>query len=322
MSIDYLRLKGGVTHWLDDTVSDNLKYSVIDFYKWAFLETGGYQNITRSPAISGVYGGSRYRLGYTDEPRFTAGTVWQGFRSDWVYETGVSFTPPPTSVNVYVNSSLIPENSGYYVDYPRGRVVFSTPRSSGTLVEANFTHRTVSFVNATEPWFRELMFDSYDVSRDDFLNSSAGGKWGHLGETRMQMPVVGVEVAGTPRFKPYELGAGNQWIYQDLLFYIYSENESQRNKLRDIIAGQNDRAIWLYNRALMKESPNWPFFLDSRGTPISGFYTYPSLVSDDSPFRWTNTMFRNTQAQNMDLNSDWLWGAVVRTTAEMITVHG
>jgi hypothetical protein len=312
-NIEYLKLRNGVTHWLEDSVGENLKYSVIDFYKWAFLEAGAYQTITRSPATSGVYGGDRFRLGYADDPRFTAGTVWQGFRNEWVWETGVSFNPQPTSVNVYVNTVQQPA-TGYYVDYPRGRVVFSTPIATGAIVQADYSHRTVNFVSASEPWFREVMFDSYQVQRADFLTSTAGGKW-------RQLPMVGVEVVGTAKYKPYQIGGG-QWIYQDVVFYVYAERESDRNKLRDIISDQNDRIIWLYDRTLMKENNLWPFFLDSRGVPVSGFWTYPSVVAENNGFRFLNGRFMETRSQNIDINNDWLWGAVVRTTVEMINPYG
>lgn len=318
---DYLRLQGGVTHWLEDSNGENLKYSVIDFYRWTFLEVGAYQNITVSPAISGVFGGDRFKLGYVDDPRKPVGTTWQGFRSDWVWETGVGFNPPPTSVSVYVNSTLQPTNSGYYVDYPRGQITFSTPKPSGAVVQATFSHRTVSFVNANEPWFRELMFDSYDVSREDFLKSTSGGKWNQLSETRRQMPVVGVEVMGSSRYRPYQLGGG-QWNYKDILYYIYAESASERDKLRDIISDQNDRVIWLYNRTDMKQDSRWPFMLDYKGATVSGFLTYPSLVAETNGFRYLNAKFIHTQSQNLEQNGNWLWGAVVRTTAEMINPYG
>jgi hypothetical protein len=316
---NYLSLNNGLTHWAKDSVSENLKYSIIDFYRWTFLNVGAYQNISISPAISGVYGGDRFRLSYVKDNRFTNGTVWQGFRSDWVWETGISFNPPPTSVNVVVNN--VPVSSGYYVDYPRGRVVFDTPRPTGAVVQASFSHRTVSFVSANEPWFRELMFNSYEVQRTDFLSSNTGGKWSQFSETRRQLPVVGVEIVGTRGYKPYQIGGG-QWQYQDILYYIYSENASERDKLRDIISDQNDKIIWLYDRSLMKQHSKWPFFLDYRGAPISGFWTYPSVILENNNLRFLNAKFTDSHSQNLDTNNDWLYGAVVRTTAEMINPYG
>lgn len=315
----YLQLNDEVTHWMEDTSGENLEYGVIDFYKWAFLEAGAYQTITRSPAVSGVFGGNKYRLSYTPVEGLTSGKVWQGYRSDWVWESGVSFSPPPTSVSVYVNNVL--QASGYYVDYPKGRVVFSNAIASGSTVEANFTHRTVSFVPASEPWFRELMFNSQDIEREDFLTNTAGGNWNQQPGIRQQMPVVGVEVIGTRNYKPYQLGGG-QWQYKDILYYIYAESKTERDKLRDIIANQNDKVIWLYDRWLMKQSPMWPFTLDYRGSPITGYWTYPSLVQENNGFRYLNARFMNTQAYNQDTGNGWLYSAVVRTTAELINPYG
>lgn len=317
---DYLKLKNEVTHWLEDTVGENLQYSVIDFYNWAFLQAGAYQNITRSPAVSGVFGGQRYRLSYVDDGRFSSERVWQGFRSNWVWETGVNFNPPPTSVSVFINNVEQP-STGYYVDYPRGRVVFQTAIPSGSTIEANFAHKTVNFVRAEEPWFRELMFDSYEVQRDDFTNSTQGGKWHQFAENRRQLPAVGVEIVGTNRYRPYQLGGG-QWHYMDILYYIYSESQEERNKLRDIISNQNDHIIWLYDRGLMKSSPNWPLTLDYKGTTVDGFLTYPSLVNEETGFRFLNARFTNTTSENMETLNGRLYGAVVRTTAEMINPYG
>jgi len=316
---DYLQLNSGITHWAEDSFGENLKYSVIDFYKWTFLNIGAYNNISINPPVSGVFGGNRFGLAYTEDPRFSNGRVWQGARSDWVWETGVSFTPPPTSVSVTLNG--IPQSSGYYVDYPRGRVVFNTAIPSGSTVQATYATRSVNFVDATEPWFRELMFDSYDVQRSDFTDSKRGGKWNQLGENRLQLPVVGVEVVGPAEFKPYQLGGG-QWVYVDLLYYIYAENSSDRDKLRDIIANQNNKVIWTYDRNRMKQDSRWPFTLDSRGATVSGFLTYPSLINEQTGFRFLNAKFTETNAYNMDTNNAFLWAATVRTTAEMITPYG
>lgn len=321
MSDDYLTLNGGNQHWMEDNSSENLLYSIVDFYKWSFIDQlGAYQNITRSPAVSGAFGGNKYRLSYVNEPRFTQGTTWQGFRNDWVWETGVGFTPPPTSVSVYLNGNLQP-GTGYYVDYPRGRVVFNVPLPTGSTVEANFAHRTVGFVTAEMPWFRELMFDSHDISRSDFLNATAGGKWNQLGETRLQLPVVGVEVAGTRGFRPYQIGGG-QWQHKIVKYYIFAESSAERDNIRDIIANQNDKVIWCYDRKLMKEDSQWPFTLDYRGSPVSGFWTYPSMVNEDNDFRYLNAKFHNTTAENLNTKNNWLYGAVVSTYAEMITPYG
>lgn len=315
---DYLVLKGA-TRYGKDVLSENIEYSIIDFYKWGFLNIGAYQNITRSPTISGVFGGDRFRLSRTIDPRYTNGQVYQGFRSDWVYETGVNFTPPPTSVSLYVDGVLKQPNDttyGHHVDYPGGRVVFNAAVDSTKRIDANFTHRTVAFVPATTPWFRELMYNSFDIHRQDFVNNAAsGGIWNQLSQNRMQMPLVGVEVVGIPKYKGLQLGGG-QFAYLDIIYYIYSETNHERKQIRDIIANQNDRAIWTYDRGVMKESANWPLVLDYRNTPVSGFLTYPSLVDESHGFRFRKIVFSNTSAEDMETDNS-LYCSVVRTTCEI-----
>lgn len=316
---DYLVLKG-TTHFKKDALSENIEYSIIDFYKWGFLNIGAYQNISRSPATSGVYGGDRFRLSRVNDPRFTNGQIYQGFRNDWVYETGVSFSPAPTSVSIYVDGVLKPTNDsayGHYIDYPGGRVVFNTAPASTKLIEANFCHRTVSFFPATTPWFRELMYDSYNISRSDFITAAAsGGIWNPLSQNRLQLPMVGVETVSIPKFKGLQLGGG-QFAYIDVLYYIFAENDSDRKQIRDIIASQNDRTVWTYDRGVMKESPNWPLVLDYRNTPVNGFLTYPSLVNESNGYRFRKIAFADTYAEDMELDNSFLYKSVVRTTCEI-----
>jgi hypothetical protein len=316
---DHTKLKG-VTVIHRDGLSQNLLHGVIDFYQWAYLGVGGFQNISR-PNVSGVFGGSRFRLTRTVNPNFEEGKVYQGFRSDWVWETGVGFSPEPTGVNVYVNGVAQPASGvayGHYVDYPHGRVVFNAVSGipSTDVVEADFAHRTVSFIEATDPVCRELMFDSHRIDFSDFLNAGSGN-WSQLSETRRQMPVVGVELVNRDKYKGYQLGGG-QWVYQDVLYHIFAEDDVTVTNLANQIANQNDKTIWLPNRALMKEDSRYPFGVDYRGVPNPSGLMYPSIVSNGEGFRWRKVAFSNSKIQDMEPVNGWLYRAVVRTTCEVI----
>ena len=84
----------GVTSIQKDNLSNNLLLSLQDFLSWGFLQIGGFQNITRSPAVSGSYvpdNVSRYRLRNSSDPSYEAGQVWEGFRNDWVWESGFNY---------------------------------------------------------------------------------------------------------------------------------------------------------------------------------------------------------------------------------------
>lgn len=299
-----------------DWLRSNLLYGVIDFYKWGFLGIGAFQNIVAD--VSGAYGGNRSVLHSVTDPRFTDNTVYQGFRSDWVWETGVPFSTSPTGVKVYINDVEKTTNDatyGHYIDYLHGRVVFDSPLPANTSVKAQFAHRTVSFTDAEEPWFQELMYDSYRVERPDF-NDNSSGNWSQMAEIRRQMPVVGVRAVNRRGYKPYQIGGG-QYVYQDLIFYIFGQNPDIIGNTADIIANQNDKTVWIPNRALMKADGRYPFGLDYKGTPNS-VVTYPQIVASDSGFRWRKIRFTNSQIQEMEPVNRWLHRFLVRTTCEVI----
>ena len=140
----------GITSIQKDNLSNNLLLGVQDFLSWGLLNIGAFQNITRSPATSGSFadGHSRYRLRNSDDPSYDAGQVWEGFRNDWVWESGVSYqnTKPIQVSGVWIDNYFYePTDSTYshFIDYPNGRIVFDYGVPTTKRVETNFTHRTV-----------------------------------------------------------------------------------------------------------------------------------------------------------------------------------
>jgi hypothetical protein len=309
----------GITNIQHEWYSQNLLYGLIHFFKWASLGIGGYQNIDHSNA-SGVLGGDFSRLRLSDNPNYINGQIWEGFRSDWIWETGIAFGPQPTrNSGVFVDGTFYPTatTSGayaHYVDFPHGRVVFNSAISTTSVVKADFAHRTMSFVRANEPWFRELMFDSYHIERKDFL-AAGSGQWDQLAEVRRQLPAVGIELVNRRGFRPYQIGGG-QWVDQDVLMYIVAENETDMNQWIDVLSFQNDRTVWLLNRKRMKEDVNYPLDLDYKGSPVSNAMQYPQLVkpTGQGGFAWTNVDMLDTRAETMESVNGWLYRAVVRST--------
>ena len=90
MALNNPTLFKGVTSIQKDNLTNNLLLGTQDFLSWGFLNIGGFQNITRSPAVSGSYGrtSDRFRLRNSDDPSYEEGQVWEGFRNDWVWESG------------------------------------------------------------------------------------------------------------------------------------------------------------------------------------------------------------------------------------------
>ena len=80
----------------DSTISPLLKDNLIEFFDWGLLDAGGFFNV--SIPTSGQYGGDKHNLRLVDDPRYTSGQVWEGFRSNWVWQSGLSSTDQPKTI--------------------------------------------------------------------------------------------------------------------------------------------------------------------------------------------------------------------------------
>ena len=138
MSADSSTNLKGFTSVFQHTLNNDILDGLVEFFDWALLEKGNYYNVTL--AEQAPNGQDYSRLRSVQESRFTDGQAWEGFRSNWVWQTGVSFTPSPiTSDNsgypgisgVYVDDVFYSHDTAgdykHYVDYYNGRVVFDNP---------------------------------------------------------------------------------------------------------------------------------------------------------------------------------------------------
>jgi hypothetical protein len=313
----------GVTDWREDGFNDNLQYGLLEWCKWAFLQIGGFENVLASQA-DGLYGGHPSVLRPVTDPNFTDGQVWEGFRSDWIWETGISYSVQPRQCSgVYVDGSFKPtatEVGAYehYIDFPRGRVVFTNAVPTTSTVKTDYALRIPTIGYSKEPWLQELLYGSLQVQRSDWLVAGSGSH-NQLAEARRQMPTVGLELSQRRGYHPYQLGGG-QFVFQDVLLYVLAESKDERDKLLDVLGNQNDKVIVLPDRGLMKEGAQFPVDIDVKGRPVSSPMQYPSIVAPtgDGGFQWARCMLRNAQSQVMQSTNNWLYRGVVRFTCEAI----
>lgn len=315
----YTKFKG-VTQVYRDLETQNLLHGVMDFLRYGFLEVGAFENVSMSS--SGVYGGNKSYLRPVKDPRFSDYQAWEGFRGDWVWESGLDYATQPTQISgVWVGGSFYgPADAtyGHYVDYARGRIVFNSALSSSLLVQEEFAHRTVGVVQAEHPFIRHLMYESFRVDKSDF-DVATSGAWNYLGDYRVQLPCVGVKIVPEGSYSPYQIGGG-QWGNVSAKLYIFADSAFQRDQITDIIARQNDKTIWIANRGLMKESGVYPYDLDYRGSLVDFPLQYPNLISNTN-WQWRKIQFRNTSKQTIDSNNDWLYRAAVTTTFEIVLLE-
>jgi hypothetical protein len=314
---DYLYLKG-VDSYNYNSFANCLQQGLIDFYTWGFVNIGAFINISRG--MSGVYGGDRSRLRRVSDPRFTAGTVYEGFKSNWVWETGLIYNVQPQRISgVYINGVFKGTGDaiyGHYVDYVRGRVVFSSGMNSSTVVQCEFSPRLVTFVRGDSDIVRRLNYDCFDVSREDFLTYSSGN-WNELADTRVQLPVVGVQLETPSHYKPAMLG-GTQFEVQDIVFYIFSDNPIEANQIQSIIQSQNDRSIFIPNYGVLISGGTYPYDLDYLGRLVSNPLQYDTIINNY--WGW-KTRISDMKLQENKAVNEWLHRRVVRMTTETLRTN-
>jgi len=337
---DHTKFKG-ITQIGKDLVTQNLLYGVIDFYQWAMLQIGGFQNMTIKPPVSGVYGGFRPTLRPVIDPYYTDGQVWEGIRSDWVWETGIPIDfvdqQPIRVSGVFVNSTTFKTVSPFknksisgsdgFVDYIRGRIVLDTAIATNSTVTCEHSYRMVSFVTSQTPWIQDLQEDSYRIDLPD-ASVSASGAWSQMPEARRSMPFVAIEASPKKSFRPYQLGGG-QWIDQDVYFHVFAESAWERDQILDTISYQNNKTIYLTDQTRIRGAKNYPINIDYTGSPVpssmmyadmvvaSGTNTSPILKRYGGGFRWRAAYSKQTSVQGVNQIDSNLYSGVVRVTYEI-----
>lgn len=274
----------GVDNIQDDLISNIVEKNLINFFDWGFINTGGYVNINRP--TSGLYGGNKHLLKVSSDPNYTDGQVWQSFRENWTWETGVNKTSQPNSISgIYVGNTFksfqYNPASGYYVgdgykiDYPNGRVIFNSPIPATSQVSLDYSYKWISVESAEgHPFFRYIQQGSFRLDENFYTGS---GNWVQLGPTRIQLPAVLIESPVRSSFQPLQLGGG-QYGNIDSIAHILTEGFSTAKNIADAIGFQNDRVINLYNTNGVYKSGH--LALDNYGNLVNKNYSYPYLLDN------------------------------------------
>lgn len=308
-----------VQHYADSGLMNKLEYNLKTWFDWAFLRAGAWTDIPASTVTA--YGGDLAILRRVDDPAYTAGTVYETGRKDWVWETGVDYEDfsattrnPLSPATIYVNS--VPAVNVDYINYPLGRVVFSSALVSTDVVTASYSYRNVQvYIADQSPWWDEFQYRSFRVDDSQFSQTD-NGFWAITSNHRVQLPCIVIEAVPRARSKGYQLGDGSAWVEQDVLVHILAENRRDRNRIVDIIRGQFDTTIWLFDNDLVAAAEDYP--LDYRGEIIDSSKTYTYLIDLANPYRWESCRFSDTQVSQVETLSSRLHGGIVRMTCEVV----
>lgn len=307
------------------TLNNDIQDGVLWFFDWALLEKGNYFNVSKGELTPEGYDCSKLRM--ETNKHYTDGQVWSAFRGNWVWESGVSYSPSPTLggdntrpgiSGIYVNDTYYPTSTtgdySYKIDYVNGRVIFDTAIPTGSKVQAEYSYKWINMLYAASlPWIREIQQRSNELDASFYEKDK--GRWNLPPEARVQLPAIAIEVVPNRSFKGYQLGGG-QWVYTDLLFHCIAEDEITRNKLVDIVSLQNDKKVYLFNSNQLNTSGVFPLDIDY--TPVSGALRYPDLVSS---YPGGSLWLTKSSVQSMTTIHSNVYGGIVRVTTEGIKTN-
>lgn len=302
----------GITEFGDCSHSRQIEVNMKHFFDWGLLQIGGFRNVYL--AASGFYGGDESRLRLVNDPGYTAGQVWEAPRKDWVWESGITYSVQPIEISgVWVNATFHPSTGvgpyAHTVDYPNGRVVFSSAISNSATVQVEHSYRRVQIRNTDFPEFVQLELGSYRVDDPSFLSGS--GIHTVLGQNRLQLPLVALEVSPRREFTGKQLGGG-QWMDQDVFFHIFSERREDRDKLIDVISLQNNKTITLFNTDEIAEANAMP--LDINGSiATQATRNYETLI-DPNQYYWRKAYTSVASVQTAQTLNHKLYKGVVKLT--------
>ncbi len=318
MVSQYTQFKG-VTSIGDTMLMDELENNLKTYLDWGLLQIGGFINVRR-PTVSTADGGNFHILRPSSDPAYTAGTVYETIRKDWVWETGVSYsgTSPIQISGVYVDNVLYPSTGvayGHYYDYQNGRVIFSSGVPSNSVVSLEYSYRLVQVYKSEDAsWFFEGQYQSFRPANDQWdTYSPSSGDYATPPQQRAQFPSVVVEAAARSRNTGWELGSKTLNVEQDVLFHIVADRKKFRSNLIDILRFEHDHIIKLYDTDAVVRAGLAP--LDYRGMLVNTTGMYPYIVDN---YLFTTTMFRDVRSSEVESLNPYLHEAQVRVTMELI----
>lgn len=308
----------GYTNIGEFSITEAIETNLVSYIDWGFLQLGAFFNI-EIPS-SGAYGGTRHKLRPVNDPRYTNGQVWEAYRKNWVWESGLS-TDPVAISGIFVDGAFQARHDGYYINYKNGQVIFDTAIDQSSDVQLEYSHKWIDVVKADSvPWFRKGQTRSFRP--DNRLYIANSGAWSDLADNRLQLPAVAVEAVGKD-YQGFQLGS-SQYARTDVVLHIIAEDSSTAKRLASVLAEQSESDIYMYDPDLLVTQNRFP--LDYRGEIASGAVCYPDLIAatGDGGFRYTNKVTRgilriyDVNEQETDQLTENIYHSKVRWSTEVV----
>jgi hypothetical protein len=314
-NIDTLK---GINNFSDMDLNQLLSGSYIMYLDWGFLDKGAFTNIKLSD--DNLFGANRSTLRLSADHNYSIGQVWETFHNNLVWESGISSTTKPINISgVYVNSTFYPLSTTgtfkHHIEYNTGRVVFDTAIPTNSNVNLEYSYKLISVVEAKDyPIIREIQFCAFDPINNNFLQVNSG-EYNKNPNTRVQLPIIGVEVTPKIKLSAYELGNYVQRINTDIIFHVLAETDSMAKKIISILALQKESTTFILDMDAIARSGAFP--LSYNGSLNTNPKTYPALVAQDA-FKYGKAFIADAVGINEKWISNNLYHGSVRCVIETI----
>ena len=304
-------LKVSAPYFYSTNVSKLIEANLISFLDWGFIDYGAYTNVV--PNVSGAYGDFS-RLRPVNDPNYTNGRVWEGIRSNWVWESGIQFGTPLKVSGVFLNDVLT--TSGYQVDYPNGRIIFDTAKATSSIVRCGHSYKEVQFIpGRNNPLFQEAQTRSRKPSDTNFLIGS--GNYLGFTQNKINLPCVSIEVVDR-QDSPYQVGGG-YWSDFRVKLTILGESDYEVSKIADILVDQEEKIIFAFDIDQMASANAFPLNFD--GSLASGAKSYPDLIALSGIGGYRTTTFYQGKIRMYDTKSNtgqWLHQNLYLSNVDMV----
>lgn len=308
----------GLNNFSDMDLNELLSFSYNMYLDWGFLDKGAFTNVKLND--NNIYGANRSILRLASDPQYLNGQVWETFHNKLVWESGISSSTQPIPISgVYVNNTFYPlSTSGaykYHIEYENGRVVFNTPILATSTVNMEYSYKLISITEARDfPILKQLQFRTLDPFNNNFLQTSSG-EYNKNSNNKIQLPLIGIDVAAKVEQTPYELGNYVQKIDTDIIFHILGETDAIVKKIVSILTNQKETTTYILDMNAIAKSGMFPINYD--GTLALNPKTYPNLVAIDA-FKYGKAFVSKSYGQMGNWINNNLYHGSVRFTVETI----
>jgi len=274
-------LKGN-NNFYDYSVSDVLGENLKQFYIYGLLEKGAYT----AAIFSDTETSGQTTLQRSYDPRY-GNRVYEGMGPSWVWQDAASVPSGYASVfqvsGIYVDKTFYPtDTAGIYahsVDYNNGRIIFDNGISDSVTVECEYVYNDVDILLSDESKWKKIVYD-YTSQFNEIGSVQPSGLSSLIKENRGWLPTFVIEIDEIPNINGLQLGGGEKQEFV-VRYHVFASNPFVRNRLIDIVHGQFQKVLDLYN------INDAPYHFNFDGTLASGALEYSILANRSGSYFYT-----------------------------------